>query len=194
VDPAAPWWKDLEAAVREHCAAEAASPPPSVRSSVAALLDLSGPPRVLLMKRVELDRDPWSGHVSLPGGRRSPADADLLDTAVRETREEVGIDLTTRSRLIARMGAIRTHIRSIDVTPFVFAFEDDTEPAAGPEAEALFWFPLDLAASGALDGEFRWDQGQVVRRMPCWNHAGFVVWGLTYRILKELIEIGRARA
>src|SRR5438876_1874566 len=64
------------------------------RAAVAALLhdDPSGP-RVLLMKRVYRTGDPWSGHISLPGGGYHAPDPDLLATAIRETQEELGIDL-----------------------------------------------------------------------------------------------------
>jgi hypothetical protein len=80
----------------------------------------------------------------------------------------------------------------MDVTPFVFAFGGGATPVAGEEAAEVFWFPLDVAAKGDLDGEFRWKRGPLVRRMPCWRFDGRVVWGLTYRILVELLEIGGA--
>jgi len=41
----------------------------------------------LFVRRAKVPGDPWSGHVALPGGRRDPEDADLLDTARRETLE-----------------------------------------------------------------------------------------------------------
>src|SRR3954462_3287692 len=64
------------------------------RAAVAAVLhDEPAGPRVLLMKRTEREGDPWSGHISLPGGGHHPTDGDLLATAIRETQEELGIDL-----------------------------------------------------------------------------------------------------
>ncbi|KAK3058419.1 hypothetical protein LTS18_011333, partial [Coniosporium uncinatum] len=54
-----------------------------------------GDPEVLFIKRATREGDKWNGHVALPGGRRDPEDEDDLATAVRETREEVGIDLET---------------------------------------------------------------------------------------------------
>src|SRR5512143_2692083 len=64
------------------------------RAAVAALVrDAPAGPRVLLMKRVDREGDPWSGHISLPGGRHDKRDPDLLATAIRETHEELGIQL-----------------------------------------------------------------------------------------------------
>ena len=49
---------------------------------------------ILLIRRTERVGDPWSGHWSLPGGRREPEDPDLLHTALRELAEECAILLT----------------------------------------------------------------------------------------------------
>lgn len=56
-------------------------------------------PEVLFIKRAGRKGDRWSGHVALPGGKRDPPDADDLVTAIRETKEEVGLDLTSEDCL-----------------------------------------------------------------------------------------------
>lgn len=55
-----------------------------------------GDPEVLFIKRAGRAGDRWSGHVALPGGKRDPQDADDLAAAIRETKEEVGLDLTAK--------------------------------------------------------------------------------------------------
>jgi 8-oxo-dGTP pyrophosphatase MutT (NUDIX family) len=54
-----------------------------------------GDPEVLFIKRAGRVGDRWSGHTALPGGKRDPQDADDLTAAIRETMEEVGLDLTS---------------------------------------------------------------------------------------------------
>ncbi|HET9512400.1 MAG TPA: NUDIX domain-containing protein, partial [Gemmatimonadales bacterium] len=61
--------------------------------AAVSLICVRDPDALLLIRRADRDGDPWSGQLGLPGGRKSPADADLLSTAIRETFEEVGIDL-----------------------------------------------------------------------------------------------------
>src|SRR6267143_1965576 len=58
---------------------------------------------VLLGERRKREGDPWSGQVGLPGGRHHTEDGTLLTTALRETREEVGIDLNGRAEVLGHM-------------------------------------------------------------------------------------------
>ena len=53
----------------------------------------NGDPEILFIKRAGRVGDRWSGHVALPGGRRDPPDVDDRAAAIRETKEEVGLDL-----------------------------------------------------------------------------------------------------
>ena len=50
----------------------------------------------------------------------------------------------------------------------------------------MFWLPLPLAGSGALDGSY--DYPPAGMTFPCWSYEGFTIWGLTRRILQQLIE------
>lgn len=162
------------------------------RAAVAALLhDEPGGPRVLMMKRVVREGDPWSGHISLPGGRYHVSDGDLLTTAIRETREELGIDLAG-AQLLGNLEPL--HPRSagplgIEVTPYVFSARAAVEPVCGPEAESAFWLPLPLAASGELDGLYTYPGSAM--SFPSWEYEGHVIWGLTMRILGELLALTR---
>ena len=166
------------------------------RAAVAAILR-DGPEgaEVLLIRRAERAGDPWSGHMAFPGGRRDPADADLYVTAVRETREEVGIDLATHGTLLGRLADTPAMVRSrrsgLVVTPFVFAL-GPLQPDAlvfDPEevAEAL-WAPIAKLAQGEGAGTVAWEIEGRTLDLPCWRIDGRVVWGLTYRMLQMLFE------
>ncbi|KAJ9466879.1 hypothetical protein DIPPA_02005 [Diplonema papillatum] len=69
-------------------------------ASVACILrggqDASGPLEMLFVLRANSERDRWSGQIAFPGGKWDERDATMLDTAVRETQEEIGWDLRTR--------------------------------------------------------------------------------------------------
>jgi len=158
------------------------------RAAVAALIHDD---RVLLMKRTERAGDPWSGHISLPGGRHEADDRDLLATAIRETHEELAIDLQG-ARILGSLGALHPRTSGpsgIEVTPFVFATSHAVEPRPSAEAEAAFWLPLELARSGAIDGTYAYPGSEMT--FPSWRYEGHTIWGLTMRILGELLEASK---
>jgi 8-oxo-dGTP pyrophosphatase MutT (NUDIX family) len=167
-------------------------------AAVAALLRWTADaPEVLLMKRAARVGDRWSGHVSLPGGREAPEDPDLLATAIRETEEEVGLELRATATLLGRLDGVRAVARgrplSMSITPYVFAQTRAGVVTLGDEAEAAFWLPLDRAASGALDDTYDYHLGPVKMALPCWRYDGQVIWGLTYQMLSNLLDVaGRA--
>lgn len=173
-------------------------PPPTDgqrRAAVAAVLHHGEHgPAVLLMKRAERAGDPWSGQVSLPGGRYEPGDPHLHATAVREAHEELALSLATDARYVGRLATL--HPRNagpngMEVTPYVFVAEAPPAPRLGPEAAAAFWLPLTKCALGELDGTYDWPGPPMAMRFPCWQWDGFTVWGLTMRILGDLLVAGR---
>ena len=156
------------------------------RAAVAAVLHDD---RVLLMKRSAREGDPWSGHISLPGGGYWQRDADLLTTAIRETQEELGIDLGG-ARLLGHLPPLSPYSagpNGMEVMPFVFAADPAPEPCCGPEAESAFWLPLPLVTSGSLDTTYTYPGTS--RTFPAWSYDGHVIWGLTWRILSTLLAL-----
>lgn len=164
------------------------------RSAVAALLRFDrGAPDVLLMKRAERADDRWSGQISMPGGREAGVDPDLRATAVRETREEVGVDLEGGARFIGRLQPVqavaRGRIEPMIIAPFVFVQTGPVALSLGHEAQDAFWLPLDRAAAGELSGEYLYRLGPDTWPLPCWRYQGHVIWGLTYRMLGDLLRL-----
>jgi len=128
---------------------------PGASPAAVALILLEGPRglETLLIRRAERADDPWSGQVALPGGRYDPADADLLVTAIRETREETGVDLSAAERLgvLDDLYPRTPTLPAVVVRPFVFALASRPTLVPGVEAARVFWLPLACrsAACGA---------------------------------------------
>ncbi|HET9986853.1 MAG TPA: CoA pyrophosphatase [Longimicrobiales bacterium] len=147
---------------------------------------------LLLIKRAEHETDPWSGHMALPGGRRDPADGDLLDTAIRETCEETGLCLDSR----CRMGALdevtpgTRRLPPLVIAPFVMAARPEATAHADPsEVEAAIWVPLPALADEAAAGELILQLEGGPRSFPTYNYGEYVIWGLTHRILRQFLEL-----
>ncbi len=138
---------------------------------------------VLMIKRKPDPRDPFSWNVGFPGGGVEPEDRSCLDTAIREVREEVNLPLDPDS-LIGRLPMVSPLTRRMKVMPFVFRV-DEASPEIGDEVEDLFWMDLRRMSEGYA---FIPGRNILVRAVSC---CGYVVWGMSYRLLKLLTrEVG----
>jgi len=158
------------------------------RAAVAVLVRGLGTnvPQVLLGRRRQDPRDPWSGHLALPGGRRSPLDRDLLDTAVRECAEEAGIECA-RSRAVCALPDImagRVTGANTLVRPWLICVDSDQDTAEGDgEMVEWEWFPLK-----SLDDESlrTWIEPVKGLEMPGVKRGEAILWGMTLRVLESL--------
>ncbi len=165
------------------------------RHQAAVSLVLRGGPdlELLLIRRARAEGDPWSGQMALPGGRHDREDPSLLHTAVRETLEETGVLLETVGHHLGRLSRLDPATRrlpAVSVTPFVFGVGPETMAhVASHEVDEVFWVPLSALRSPGSAGTHRYRHGEFVRLFPSFNVMGQVVWGLTYRVLEEFLEL-----
>lgn len=169
-------------------------PDGSPRAAVAAIFrEASGSTELFFIQRAEKEGDPWSGHIAFPGGRREAKDPTLVATAIRETREEVGIDLEG-AELLAHLPDVpaftRTKRGTLVVTPYVFALRRDVVPQPNHEVASTIWVPFETLARGEGKGTFRWVWDGKELDLPCirFQPGGHMLWGMTYRMLETLLE------
>src|SRR5437899_3101952 len=99
---------------------------------------------VVLGERTKREGDPWSGQIGLPGGRHRDEDPTMLATALRETKEEVGIDLEGRAEILAHMPPRAPGNKpEVLVVPYVALATEPIEATPGPEMASVFWVPLE---------------------------------------------------
>ena len=148
------------------------------------------PDAVLLIRRAERAGDPWSGHMALPGGRRDPDDADLIETAIRETAEEVGLDLSRESLLGALDDVVpRTPVLPpIAVRPYVFELSSRPELSLNPEVAAARWVHLDHLLRPATYHPVKLQIRGETRDMPAYELDDAIIWGMTERAVTSLLD------
>lgn len=152
-----------------------------------------GDPELLMIKRAEVERDPWSGHVACPGGRMDPTDRDLEHTAVRETWEETGIDLTRDGRILGTLDDITPRtplLPPLVIRPFVAAVKPEVEIVESPEVAEVFWVPMSAIRETAAWGKgFVPIRGVGEREVDVFRHGQYTVWGLTHRALTQFVDL-----
>lgn len=140
----------------------------------------------LFIKRATRTGDPWSGQIALPGGRRHEGENSLLFTAMRETCEEIGLDLAVHGELLGELDELRPrnpYLPPIIVRPYVFAIRARPTLVHSEEVAESFWAPLRHVFDPGRRREVTIDirGGQLQR--PAIMIDEHVIWGMTDSIL-----------
>ncbi|MEA3413426.1 MAG: CoA pyrophosphatase [Pseudomonadota bacterium] len=147
--------------------------------------------RLLFIRRTRRPDDPHSGQVAFPGGRHEPGDPDLRATALRELREELGVDPAA----VRVLGEWNSHltISNHRVTPFAGSLDWPCDLHRQPEEVSCFFtIPLDwLADPRNYRTQERPLPGSGSRIPVIVYHPfdGEVLWGLTARMTQRLLGI-----
>ena len=168
-----------------------------VSSRAAVALILRGGPTgldVLFIRRAEDARDPWSGQMAFPGGRSERGDADLRMTAMRETAEEIGLDLLREAEYLGSLDEVRAmaRLRPMDlaITPFVFHIRGGAAPTTpGEEVTSVHWLPLASLLSPEARSTYEYRHEGGVLSFPSLRIQDVVIWGLTYRMLGSFTAV-----
>ena len=171
---------------------EIEAPAHARRAAILVLLRArpDGEPEILLIKRAEFEGDPWSGHIACPGGRMERGDRNLAETAVRETREETGIDVDRDGRLLGHLDDLSPRsalLPAIVIRPYVALVKAGVTVVPSSEVASAFWVAIsELSAHGAWGVSLVRARGEE-RRVSVFQHGEHTVWGLTERVLRQLL-------
>jgi 8-oxo-dGTP pyrophosphatase MutT (NUDIX family) len=135
--------------------------------------------------------------MALPGGHHERSDLDLVATALRETHEEVGLKLDRNAEWIGALERARAaggQGPGFEILPLVFALArkvEDVEFVPNPrEVDSIVWARLEDLLLPTAHTSFTYSgTGGEQRQFPAFDVQGHVVWGLTYRILKNLLSV-----
>ena len=170
--------------------------PGHTRAAVAMVMrPAADHPEMLFIERAPHDADPWSGDIGFPGGKVETADHTPREAAERETREEIGLDLRS-SPLLGRLSDIAGAHLPVLVSCFVFAVGDAGQFRLSDEVRDAFWVPLPALRDPLRhgDGEVRFGGELLSRpaiRLPVPDKP--VLWGITYRLVMQLISLLEGR-
>ena len=129
------------------------------------------------------------GQIAFPGGKHDPEDETMLDTALREVREELGL-IVERNDVLAELPMEQTRTTGYRVFPFLARIAvPDRWQIAEREIAAIVDVKLtDLTRRDAHDkmiGRFpTWEKAQQVSFYRIGEHR---LWGLSYRILQPVL-------
>ena len=179
----------IKASLLTHSPRQVPSSEKTRHAAVSVVLrDIGQETEALFILRAKQEGDPWSGHMAFPGGHRELDDRSLRYTAMRETREEIGLDLEAHGEFIGQIDPVSANPRGRDldmvVTPFVFVLHN-TEVSFTPNYEVadVLWGSIGDMHSGDAHTMGRFVVSGETVSYPGFGVGSEIVWGLTYRML-----------
>jgi len=147
------------------------------------LVVIYGKDPLVVMTEKPQDMKFHAGEISFPGGKLDKDDSDLLETALRETSEEIGLTVT-RDQVIGQLNPVVTLNSGFLILPFVSIVEKIPSLSANCEVEKIFHIPLEpFLKTRARDPD---PAHNIIKEMYTFEYQNQIVWGASARILKQI--------
>ena len=137
----------------------------------------------ILMIRKPATMKHHGGEIAFPGGKISNEDNDLLDTAIREAREETGI-IVTREEIIGQLKPVATLNSGFTILPFICILEKIKNLTPNSEVDKFLEIPLiPFLQTLASDSD---PEHNSIQEMYTFTFENHLVWGASARMLKQI--------
>lgn len=133
-----------------------------------------------------------SGQISFPGGKKEQDDPDLVHTAIRECREEIGIDAGA-FELLKELTPLFVPVSKFLITPFVFYSTEQSFEYIRSEREVAEIYELDLLElyepEAVITLDIPLNKEFMMKNVPHFKQGDILIWGATALILNELKDL-----
>ena len=149
----------------------------------AVLVVIYGKTPVILMTEKPKSMKFHAGEISFPGGKLDVNDSNLLDTALRETSEEIGLNVS-KNEIIGQLNPVKTLTTGFLILPFVCMLEQIPSLVTNSEVEKILHIPLNpFLQTVAKDCD---PSHNLMNEMYTFEYQKQIVWGASARILKQI--------
>jgi 8-oxo-dGTP pyrophosphatase MutT (NUDIX family) len=170
--------------------------PRSGRAAVAIMVrEGQEATELLMIRRATREGDPWSGHMGFPGGRRDPEDRSNFSCALRETEEELGVDLSRWGAPLGELSDVNTGWRKdrpeMLVTPFIFSVSELPELTPNDEVDDVVWVPLHFLMDEGNREPLEWEWKGQKMETDSYLYDCYRIWGLSLMMIDEMMGLLR---
>ena len=161
---------------------------PEIKSDVAyrlasVLVIIYGESPKIIMTEKPKSMKFHAGEISFPGGKFDANDSDLLDTALRETSEEIGLNIS-KDQVIGQLTPVATLNSGFLILPFVTILDKIPQLVSNSEVETLFHIPLNSFLKTMVQDTNL--AHKLIDEMYTFEYQDQIVWGASARILKQI--------
>ena len=150
----------------------------------AVMIILFGNEPMLLMTERPQTMNHHAGEISFPGGTWEKEDEDLLGTAIRETREELGVEIS-RSMVIGQLKTVTTLNSGFKITPFIAILEKLPTIVPSSEIASILRIPLFSLLKTIEDDKD--PSHKSILEMHTFKFQDHLIWGASARMLKQIL-------
>jgi 8-oxo-dGTP pyrophosphatase MutT (NUDIX family) len=150
----------------------------------SVLVVIYGKSPIIVMTKKPKHMKFHAGEISFPGGKLDSIDSNLLETALRETREEIGLSLR-EDQIIGQLDPVITLNSGFTILPFVSVIDEIPSLSANAEVEKIFHIPLEpFLKTLANDPD---PSHNLIQEMYTFEFQGKIIWGASARVLKQIV-------
>ncbi len=152
----------------------------------AVLIVIYGKEPMIIMTERPKTMNHHAGEISFPGGTWTPRDADLLTTALRETKEEMNLDIS-RQQIIGQIRSVTTLNSGFTIIPFICILEEIPKLIPNSEIETILHIPF-VPLLNTIEDDLD-PLHKSIQEMYAFRYQHHLIWGASARMLKQMFNL-----
>ena len=149
----------------------------------AVLIVIYGKNPFIIMTEKSRNLKVHAGEISFPGGKWCEQDSDLLETAIRETKEELCLKVS-KEDVIGQLDDVITLNSRYKITPFIAIVDGSPRLTANSEVESILRIPLTSFLNTMSEDNL--PEHRSIQEMHTFTFEKYNIWGASARMLKQI--------
>ncbi|MBM3895837.1 MAG: CoA pyrophosphatase [Thaumarchaeota archaeon] len=142
-------------------------------------------PNIIMTEKSET-MNSHAGEISFPGGKFDKKDNDLLDTALRETKEEIGLEIS-KNKVIGQLKPVTTLNSGFKIIPFISILDSVPNLRANHEVKTILHIPMIPFLKTLADDPN--PHHKSIQEMHTFTFENKIIWGASARMLKQIVDL-----
>lgn len=152
----------------------------------AVLIVIYGEELKIIMTKKPLTMQQHAGEISFPGGKIDSEDQDLLETAIRETREEIGLNIF-RESIVGQLSPVQTRNSGFTIIPFIAVLNEIESLQPNSEVDEILHIPIFQLLETLKEDDNPEHRSLFEAYQLTFENK--LIWGASARMLKQIADI-----